>query len=336
MSEPSLRDLDGADPYRLLGIDPSADDAEIIAAHRRLIREAHPDRSAGDDRRVKLLNIARDILLDVDLRAAYDRASVTEPGTAGERDSDDGPASAWADAEWVDSGGGAPASSAPPAARLAWPHWAQPGAGWVPPGGAQFWGDDQWHRGWAGAAQLLAYLLAGGRMVRLPGTPVMLRPGESAYGDAILECSHFSGAEVTYTQQSYPVFGSPAGVIGGMIGTAISNSRTRSQAEAMAAPQWRDAFLTRLVLTEQRILISVQGRWLSFHHSDFAQFSIDTENFTLYLSYHETSPLRLRAPCVLWIAVAMAARLYPLDQLRTAAALMPLLRSLPGPRQGPG
>ncbi len=36
------------DPYRVLGIDNSASDAEIKRAYRRLARQHHPDRNPGD------------------------------------------------------------------------------------------------------------------------------------------------------------------------------------------------------------------------------------------------------------------------------------------------
>lgn len=33
----------GRDPYRVLGLSPSASQAEIASAYRRLLREHHPD-----------------------------------------------------------------------------------------------------------------------------------------------------------------------------------------------------------------------------------------------------------------------------------------------------
>ena len=40
-----------ASAYEVLGVDPSADDAEIDRAYRRLIKEHHPDREGGDSGR---------------------------------------------------------------------------------------------------------------------------------------------------------------------------------------------------------------------------------------------------------------------------------------------
>lgn len=68
-----LHDLGGRDPYELLGVEPDATAAEIVAAHRRRIREVHPDRPGGDEDATKLLHVAREVLLDDEERAEYDR-----------------------------------------------------------------------------------------------------------------------------------------------------------------------------------------------------------------------------------------------------------------------
>lgn len=36
-----------ADPYRILGVDPSVSDAALHSAYRRLVKAAHPDRNGG-------------------------------------------------------------------------------------------------------------------------------------------------------------------------------------------------------------------------------------------------------------------------------------------------
>jgi len=47
---------------RLLGVGAGADEAEIRAAHRRLVTSAHPDHG-GSDEETGRLNAARDLLL---------------------------------------------------------------------------------------------------------------------------------------------------------------------------------------------------------------------------------------------------------------------------------
>jgi DnaJ-class molecular chaperone len=63
------------DYYRLLQVDPSADQEIVEAAYRRLARKYHPDLNAGDDAGavMRQLNEAYAVLRDPTRRAAYDR-----------------------------------------------------------------------------------------------------------------------------------------------------------------------------------------------------------------------------------------------------------------------
>ena len=64
------------DYYKTLGVDKKADADEIKKAYRKLAREYHPDRNAGDKKaeaRFKDISQAYDVLGDPDKRARYDR-----------------------------------------------------------------------------------------------------------------------------------------------------------------------------------------------------------------------------------------------------------------------
>ena len=67
--------LPAFDIYLELGLAPTADRAQIRAAYRQAAKEAHPDVSdtAGSTARMARINAARDVLLDLDRRAEYDR-----------------------------------------------------------------------------------------------------------------------------------------------------------------------------------------------------------------------------------------------------------------------
>lgn len=72
------------DYYAVLGVEPTAGDAEIKTAYRRLARKYHPDvsKEAGAEEQFKAVNEAYEALRDPQKRAAYDqlRARGYRPG----------------------------------------------------------------------------------------------------------------------------------------------------------------------------------------------------------------------------------------------------------------
>lgn len=66
----------GADHYRLLGVPPTAEVADIRAAYLRLMRSCHPDLRPGDPaaaETARQANLAWKVLREPQRRAAYDR-----------------------------------------------------------------------------------------------------------------------------------------------------------------------------------------------------------------------------------------------------------------------
>jgi hypothetical protein len=94
------------DPYRILGVEPTASLLDIARARRQLAKLHHPDLAAGEAAAEEMgrINAAWTLLADPDARAAWDRAHGLAPvGTAR-------PATTWT--EWA---------YAPPAPRAAQP-----------------------------------------------------------------------------------------------------------------------------------------------------------------------------------------------------------------------
>lgn len=70
-----MRDSMSTDPYKVLGVNPAATEAEIKKAYRLLARQLHPDQNPNDpagEARFKEVTAAFDVLGDPERRALYD------------------------------------------------------------------------------------------------------------------------------------------------------------------------------------------------------------------------------------------------------------------------
>ena len=113
--------MSAPDPYKVLQVDPEAEDEVIAAAYRRLARKYHPDTAAGADSvgRMEAINAAWEVLGDPKRRAAHDRqraveAAISRSGPAG------GQAETGASGSWPSPPSGATqarGASTPPNAR---------------------------------------------------------------------------------------------------------------------------------------------------------------------------------------------------------------------------
>jgi curved DNA-binding protein CbpA len=89
MSAPAGRTLPAFDVYAELGISPGATADEVRAAYRRRAKEHHPDLAvdpSAAEARMKRINQARDVLLDPERRAEYDRGRATSRAAGAHHD----------------------------------------------------------------------------------------------------------------------------------------------------------------------------------------------------------------------------------------------------------
>lgn len=81
MSDRDPRPAVPIDAYKVLQVDPEADQDVIQAAYRRLARKWHPDVASGSEAAARMvtLNLAWGLVGDPQRRAAYDRERTTDP-----------------------------------------------------------------------------------------------------------------------------------------------------------------------------------------------------------------------------------------------------------------
>src|SRR6476661_9391888 len=71
------------DPYEVLGVSKSADEAQVKSAYRKLAKKLHPDANKHDPKaasRFAELNGAYEIVGDDDKRKAFDRGEIDAEG----------------------------------------------------------------------------------------------------------------------------------------------------------------------------------------------------------------------------------------------------------------
>ncbi|MFI0371180.1 hypothetical protein ACH35V_25235 [Actinomadura sp. 1N219] len=177
------------------------------------------------------------------------------------------------------------------------------------------WGPVEHQQGLQAGGDLFRHLATGGDLEPMPSVPTGLGLDEHPYADLPLEYSRFYAMDVPYDHRSVFAFGSAGFVLGALAVNAAGNAIARNRARALAAPQWREYQVARVLLTSERLLIFTRIGPLSFWHGGLSEFLPAPEAFRLLLTYPDCEPVQLRGPGVPWLAVAMARVIYRPEQL---------------------
>jgi hypothetical protein len=96
--------------------------------------------------------------------------------------------------------------------------------------------------------------------------------------------------------------------------TALDNHSRRHAALAASIPQWQEFTTATVLVTSERIMCEVHGRWLSFFPHQAVAIYPDPADWSIVLDFGTTEPLRLSglsgptiAVAIVWIVHGQAA-----------------------------
>ncbi|MFD4669973.1 hypothetical protein ACFWNN_09575 [Lentzea sp. NPDC058450] len=184
----------------------------------------------------------------------------------------------------------------------------------------------EWAASWNAAVHLYRHIVAGGVPDEV-STSLLLAPGEATYCDLPFRYARYYGMDVTYQRSDSMFFGSALFVAAGMAATAVSNSRAKNRAQNLAAAQWREHCLARVIVTNYCVMCFVHGQWLRFAYPAVVDFNADMLNGVCYLIFDGAEPLQLAGPQVPWLVVLMSSFLYGPHRLPTLPFLHPIARA---------
>lgn len=146
------------------------------------------------------------------------------------------------------------------------------------------------------ASRLADHLMSAGEVVPRCSPSVRLDAGEAAFAELDVNVATMCGADVSYSQSSFVMFGG-SGLFALTAGaSALGNRRRRREAEQLAAVQWRGEGRARVVLSTQRALVFNGLEWYSWWYGGIRQLHPGLPQLAVDLVFEGRAPARLSAP----------------------------------------
>lgn len=186
-------------------------------------------------------------------------------------------------------------------------------------------------RAWEHARSVRSWLIERRVPATLQQWDVIPDAGEVFFARLNLQYARYYGRDVSYTTRGGFFFGHPAFVVGALAVTAISNSRSKSNAQAQAAAQWREWQSAVVYVTNQRLVVHVSGVWLTFSYSAMAAIYPEVSALTLVCQFSGAEPMLLTGADAPIAAVYAVLQTYGPDALASHPSLQPLNRPAPAP-----
>ena len=165
---------------------------------------------------------------------------------------------------------------------------------------------DPYHQGWAAAVQL-AHALNQGATVPTQATTLVLAEGETFLCTVQSELAAYHGLDVQGGDGGFFAFGETWKGLTATAGLSyLYNKRQQSKAEQQAATQWRSYGYVDLHLTDQRLVVPIEGQWTTYGLAgDIVGFEPYFHEYRAIVRPNGGTPLHFRGPAVPYLSVLL-------------------------------
>jgi len=161
---------------------------------------------------------------------------------------------------------------------------------------------------WYAAFQLADQVARGG-LPQATRPTVLLRPGEVQHGQLTVNLSSYFSMDVEYTT-GYVWGGGLLSSAVGLAASAASNAAAKSRAQRMAQAQWRSLGQNTAVITNQRLLVTLEYQWHPYELDTLIAVQPDLHRWSVVLNFDGVPPMMLAGPWTPWLVVVISASLY--------------------------